>query len=220
MANIKSIITLYEQTINVLVNLQSQIGNSLQIVNHSDLQHNIEISRTYFSTLYSFLEGVEALKDSPDCVHFTQKFNIHWVLNSTTIPTRTIEPKQHSISKKDFMIGQWIVSSNNPNKYIELLDFDYRRDVFITSQTISFDKYINADGTKNLDTLCNMYNQLIIYSFICMDGIHKFFDHKNSLEIDSITVLFQSIGYIIEYLKKYSNKLIQYYELYIVSNTI
>jgi hypothetical protein len=218
MTNIKSIITLYEQTINVLVNLQSQIGNSLQIVNHGDLQHNIEISRTYFSTLYSFLEGVEELKDNPDCVHFMQKFNISWVLNSSNIPIRTIEPKQHSISKKDFMIGQSIVSSNNPNRYIELLDFDYRRDVFITSQTISFDKYINADGTKNVNTLYNMYNQLIIYSFISMDGIHKFFDHKNSLEIDSITVLFQSISCIIDYLKKYCNKLIQYYELYLFSN--
>jgi hypothetical protein len=217
MANIKSIITLYEQTINVFINLQSQIGNSLQIVNHSDLQHNIEISKTYFSTLYSFLEQIEILKDSPDCVQFTQKFNIQWVLNSTSIPTRTIEPKIPILSKKDFMIGQYIVSSNNPNKYIELLDFDYSRDIFITSHTITFDKYLLDSGSKNLETLYNMYGQLIIYSFISMDGIHKFFDHKNSLEIESISVLFQSITYIIEYFKKYSNKLIQYYELYLVS---
>jgi hypothetical protein len=217
MANIKSIITLYEQTISVFVNLQSQISSSLQIINHSDLQNNMEIAKTYFSILYSFLEQVEILKDSPDCVQFTQKFNIQWVLNSTNIPTKSIELKLPILSKKDFMIGQSIVSSNNPNKYIEFLDFDYSRDVFKTSPPISFDKYLLDNGSRNLETLYNMYGQLILYTFISMDGINKFLEHKNSLEIESISVLFQSISYIIEYFKKYSNKLIQYYELYLVS---
>jgi hypothetical protein len=215
MSNIKSIISHYEQIINLFVNVQSQVGNSLQILNHSDLQHNMEIAKTYFSTIYSFFEQIEHLKDAPECVHFAQKFNIHWVVNSTNITTKTIELKVPKLLKKDFIIGNCFLVSNNPNRYIEILEYNYIDDSFITSHPISTEKYI-INGTKNKESLYNIYNQIILYCFINMNGIHKFFDHSTSLESDSIQILFQSIGQIIDYFKKYANKIVQYYELYLI----
>ena len=52
--------------------------------------------------------------------------------------------------------------------------------------------------------------------YVNMNGIHHFFNHKTSLELDSIQVFFQCLGQIIEHFKKYSHKLVQYYELYLV----
>jgi hypothetical protein len=216
MSNIKSIISHYEQIISLFVNLQSQIGNSLQIINHSDLQHNMEIAKTYFSTIYSFFEQIEIIKDNPDCVRFSQRFNFQWILNSTNISTKTIELKTPYLLKKDFIVGQSFINSNNPNRVIEISEYNYINDTFITSFPISTDKYINSDGSKNINSIYNIYSQIILYCFVSMNGIHHFFNHKTSLELDSIQVLFQCIGQVIDHFKKYSHKLIQYYELYLV----